>query len=148
MSCGAWKFLDSMKLHGCFYDKCAGCGSDLCKHWSYCPRCVNLQKIEAEQKYEKISDLYCALADRCVSVMKNLGHFEGSEPGNLTPEQIEECLRRVTAERDAARRLNSILRNLLGQITEIIDQEDSEGDALLRVKQLLQPAEKKNPKPR
>lgn len=43
MSCGAWKFVDSTKLDGCIYKKCPGCESDLCKHWTYCPRCINLQ---------------------------------------------------------------------------------------------------------
>lgn len=47
MSCGAWKFVDSMKLHGCIYVKCKGCGSDLCPHWDACPRCVKTALSEA-----------------------------------------------------------------------------------------------------
>lgn len=49
---------------------------------------------------DRLSDKYCDLADTCVRVMKDLGHLEGYEPSSLHPDQVENCLRRVTAERD------------------------------------------------
>lgn len=56
----------------------------------------------SDEKADKLERLYCDLADTCVRVMKDLGHHEGFEPSSLHPDQVENCLRRVTRERDAA----------------------------------------------
>lgn len=92
-----------------------------------------LQKGAAEEKYEKISNLYCDLADTCVRVMKDLSHHEGFEPSSLSPKQVEDCLRRVTKERDDALRLNGAIANALGchpaYILETIEQIKEQRDS-------------------
>jgi hypothetical protein len=69
------------------------------RDWDVCLQ----EKLDAAilQK-NQLSNQYCDLADTCVAVMKDLGHLEGFEPSSLSPKQMEDCLRRVTKERDDA----------------------------------------------
>jgi len=66
MSCGAWKFVDSMKLHGCIYSKCKLCDSDLCPHWDFCPRCAKklLQVIRSYGTFSNAEGEIHALIDQ------------------------------------------------------------------------------------
>lgn len=72
--CGAHRFLDSFKLHGCIYMNCHVCGSEKCSHWPYCPRCAwdtiqaananaALWKRDKEASDLQVEELVTALRD-------------------------------------------------------------------------------------